>query len=101
MMEPVVPPVAVEAFDTPDDDGGSITLTWPKNARANENTTYLITIAESGSGPFRVAAEVAAAGNFMAEQPGLFGHGDELKDFHYVHIEEFAGAKGKQPIDCL
>lgn len=99
MMEPVVPPVAVEAFDTPDDDGGSITLTWPKDARANENTTYLITIAESGSGPFRVAAEVAAAGNFMAEQPGLFGHGDELKDFHYVHIEEFAGAKGKQPIE--
>ncbi|MBT4977562.1 MAG: hypothetical protein HOM86_09490, partial [Gemmatimonadetes bacterium] len=32
MMEPVVPPVAVEAFDTPDDDGGSITLTWPKDA---------------------------------------------------------------------
>ena len=99
MMESVVPPVVVEAFDTPDDAGGSITLTWPKDPRANENTIYQIAVAESPNGPFRVVTEVAAVGNFMAEQPGLFGHGDELVNFHYAHIEEFAGAAGKQPLE--
>ena len=82
MMEPVVPPVAVDAFDTPDDDGGSITLIWPKDARANENTTYLITIAESGSGPFRVAAEVSAAGPARPRtvDPGLGHSGSGFRD---------------------
>ena len=99
MMQPAVPPAVVEAFDTPNDDGGSITLTWPKDSRANENTKYQIAVAESPNGPFRVAAEVSAAGHFMSEQPALFGHGEGLADFHYVHIEEFAGATGKQPLE--
>ncbi|MEE3260090.1 MAG: DUF6754 domain-containing protein [Candidatus Latescibacterota bacterium] len=99
MMEPVAPPTAVEAFDTPNDGGGSITLTWPKDPRANENTTYQITIAESPNGPFRVATEVAAAGNLMSSAPGLFGHGEELGNFHFVHVEQFAGAGGKTPLE--
>jgi hypothetical protein len=98
LLEPVAPPTVVEAFDTPNDDGGSITLTWPKDPRANENTTYQITIAESPNGPFRVATEVAAAGNLMSAAPGLFGHGEELGNFHFVHVEQFAGAGGKTPL---
>jgi hypothetical protein len=99
LLEPVQPPTAVEAFDTPNDAGGSITLTWPRDPRAHENTIYQITVAESGNGPFRVVAEVAAAGNSMAEAPALFGHGDELADFHYVNVEEFAGPGGKVALE--
>ena len=99
MMEPVASPTAVEAFDTPNDAGGSITLTWPKDPRASEHTTYQITIADSPSGPFRVAAEVPAAANLMSAAPELFGYGDELDNFHYVHIEEFAGAGEKTRLE--
>ena len=99
MMEPVAPPTAVEAFDTPNDAGGSITLTWPKDPRASEHTTYQIAIADSPSGPFRVAAEVSAVGSLMSAAPGLFGYGDELDNFHYVHIEEFAGAGEKTRLE--
>ena len=99
MMEPVASPTAVEAFDTPNDAGGSITLTWPKDPRASEHTTYQITIADSPSGPFRGAAEVSAAANLMSAAPELFGYGDELDNFHYVHIEEFAGAGEKTRLE--
>ena len=99
LLEPVQPPTAVEAFDTPNDAGGSITLTWPRDPRAHENTVYQITIAESGNGPFRVVTEVAAAGNSMAEAPALFGYGDEPADFHYVNVEEFAGPGGKVALE--
>ena len=99
LLEPVQPPTAVEAFDTPNDAGGSITLTWPRDPRAHENAVYQITIAESGNGPFRVVTEVAAAGNSMAEAPALFGYGDEPADFHYVNVEEFAGPGGKVALE--
>ena len=93
------PPIEVQAFDTPNDDGGSITLTWPRDRQISENAIYQVAIAASPNGPFRVAAEVAATENLMAEAPALFGHGDELANRHYVNVEEFAGAGGKTPLE--
>lgn len=92
-------PIEVQAFDTPNDDGGSITLTWPRDRQISENAIYQVAIADSPNGPFRVAAEVAATENLMAEAPALFGHGDELANRHYVNVEEFAGAGGKTPLE--
>lgn len=93
------PPIEVQAFDTPNDDGGSITLTWPRDRQISENAIYQVAIADSPNGPFRVAAEVAATENLMAEAPALFGHGDELANRHYVNVEEFAGAGGKTSLE--
>ena len=93
------PPIEVQAFDTPNDDGGSITLTWPRDRQISENAIYQVAIADSPNGPFRVTAEVAATENLMAEAPALFGHGDELANRHYVNVEEFAGAGGKTPLE--
>lgn len=93
------PPIEVQAFDTPNDDGGSITLTWPRDRQISENAIYQVAIADSPNGPFRVAAEVVATENLMAEAPALFGHGDELANRHYVNVEEFAGAGGKTPLE--
>lgn len=93
------PPIEVQAFDTPNDDGGSITLTWPRDRQISENAIYQVAIADSPNGPFRVTAEVAATENLMVEAPALFGHGDELANRHYVNVEEFAGAGGKTPLE--
>ena len=93
------PPIEVQAFDTPNDDGGSITLTWARDRQISENAVYQVAIAASPSGPFRVAAEVAATENLMSEAPALFGHGDELENYHFVNVEEFAGAGGKTPLE--
>lgn len=93
------PPIEVQAFDTPNDDGGSITLTWARDRQISENAVYQVAIAAAPSGPFRVAAEVAATENLMSEAPALFGHGDELENYHFVNVEEFAGAGGKTPLE--
>ena len=93
------PPIEVQAFDTPNDDGGSITLTWPRDRQISENAMYQVAIAEAPGGPFRVAAEIAATENLMSEAPALFGHGDELENYHYINVEEFAGAGGKTPLE--
>lgn len=93
------PPIEVQAFDTPNDDGGSITLTWSRDRQISEHAVYQVAIADSPRGPFRVAAEVAASGNLMSAAPALFGHGAELENYHYVNIEEFAGAGGKTPLE--
>ena len=93
------PPIEVQAFDTPNDDGGSITLTWPRDRQISESAMYQVAIADSPSGPFRVVDEVAATGNLMSGAPALFGHGADLENYHYVNVEEFAGAGGKTPLE--
>ena len=93
------PPIEVQAFDTPNDDGGSITLTWPRDSQISENAMYQVAIADSPSGPFRVVAEVAATKNLMSEAPALFGRGADLENHHYVNVEDFAGAGGKTPLE--
>ena len=99
LLAPPVPPIEVQAFDTPNDDGGSITLTWPRDRQVSENAIYQVAIADAPSGPFRVAVEVAATENLMSEAPALFGHGADLENRHYVNVEEFAGAGGKTPLE--
>ncbi len=94
-----MPPIEVRAFDTPNDDGGSITLTWSRDSQISENAMYQVAIADSPSGPFRVVAEVATTGNLMSEAPALFGHGADRENYHYVNVEEFAGADGKTPLE--
>ncbi len=63
----VLAPAAVtnfRAFDTPNDDGGSITLTWTKSADdgggANSLTAYLILRRQGESGNFQRIAELPA-----------------------------------------
>ncbi|MCE2449360.1 MAG: hypothetical protein J4F35_13530 [Candidatus Latescibacteria bacterium] len=41
------PPIEVQAFDTPNDDGGSITLTWPRDRQISESAMYQVAIADS------------------------------------------------------
>jgi hypothetical protein len=53
-------PASVEAFDTPDDAGGSITLRWPRVA-GEEGVVYQVSVALAPEGPFYPAAELRAA----------------------------------------
>ena len=53
-------PAAVEAFDTPDDAGGSITVRWPRIAD-EEGVVYQVAVALAPEGPFYPVAEVNPA----------------------------------------
>ena len=92
-----VPVPEVEAFDTPDDAGGSITVTWPRSETAPPGTVYRVYVAETARGPFRLAAEVDAAGSFGSEDPAVFGYAEENARFHFAHVTSYAGDSDAAP----
>ena len=85
-------PTGVEAFDTPNDDGGSIMVTWPRLEAAPAGTLYEIHLSETADGPFHLAAEIDAAGNLMTDDPATFGHGDDNARFHFANVSDFTPA---------
>ena len=85
----VAAPIEIKAFDTPNDAGGSITVTWPRSDDVPAGTTYRVYIGESSKGPFHYAADVDPGGSFMSEDPAAFGRAAENENFHYVHVKEY------------
>ena len=82
-------PPAIEVMDTPNDAGGSITMTWPKSEEIPPGTVYRIYIAEDRGGPFHPADEIDPAGSLMSDDPASFGHADANDHFHYTHVKSY------------
>ena len=80
----------VDAFDTPDDAGGSITVTWPRADAATPGTVYLVYVAAAAKGPFHLATEVDASGSLQTDDPAVFGYGEDNARSHYAHVESYA-----------
>ena len=83
-----------EAFDTPNDAGNSITLTWARPRSIPEGGVYKAYIAESREGPYYPVSEIAGGTNLQSEEPETFGYGDAAWDAHFIHIAEYAGGEG-------
>ncbi len=81
----------VEAFDTPDDAGGSVTVIWPPADQAPTGTVYRVYIAESAKGPFHLATEVQAGTSFKTDDPAVFGYAQDNSNYHYAHVDSYAG----------
>ena len=88
-VEALSPPADLQAFDTPDDAGASVTLTWARGADAPPGTVYLVWVATGPEGPFYPAAEVSATGNLMSDDRSAFGFDDGNGERQYVHVQEF------------
>ena len=83
-----VAPPRFEAFDTPNDGGGSITVTWPA-AAVPEGTSYQLYLAESPKGPFHLATSVAAGQSLQSEDPAAFGFGSETANHQFAHVTQY------------
>ncbi len=84
-------PTGVKAEDTPNDSGGSITVTWDL-AELSEGIKYVkykysIDISESENGPFHSAKYDAA--NLQSSDPGTFGHGEETFHKFFARISKY------------
>ncbi len=82
-------PPPFEAFDTPNDGGKSITVTWPLDEAAPRDAVYNIYVAELATGPFHLAASVPAAGGLQSEDRSVFGFGPETSRHQFAHIEKY------------
>jgi hypothetical protein len=81
-------PTQIQTMDTPNDAGGSITLTWNR-ADLPPKSVYKIAIGESPNGPFYLATELPTTANLMSDDPATFGHGDETAQTHFFNITEY------------
>jgi len=91
------PPRQIDAFDTPNDAGGSITVTWPRWEGAPEGTGYRLYIAESSGGPFHLATG-ASPPALMSEDPALFGYGEENENYHFLQVAKYETEESEDPI---
>ncbi|MFH1567204.1 MAG: DUF6754 domain-containing protein [Gemmatimonadota bacterium] len=90
------PPVQIEAIDTPNDAGGSLTVTWPRWETAPAGITYRVYLAGSATGPFHVAAETAAPALKSAD-PALFGDRAGNDQQHFVNVTGYdPGEEGQE-----
>jgi len=95
-------PAAVEAFDTPNDAGGSITVRWPRAVDEGQ-VTYQVSVATSPEGPFYPAAEVAgqpAAGDPHQVQVIEYAIPEESRTApiednrtYYFHVDAWRGGE--------
>ncbi len=83
-------PTDVRAFDTPDDQGYSITLTWRRIDFLPDSARYRVSVSESVDGPFYDVAELdPKTAPTMAEEPARFGRGEESRNRHFIDIESY------------
>ncbi len=85
-----VPPLSVtevKAYDTPNDAGRSILVTWRIWPGETAETEYLVLIADAKEGPYYEAALVAGKAGLSADKPVYFGFSAENKNYHYAVIE--------------
>lgn len=80
-------PVNVQAMDTPNDGGKSITVTWQR-ADLPPSAVYKIAVGESQEGPFLPVADVKPDESLMSKDPATFGHGAETSQSHFFKITE-------------
>ena len=82
-------PPDFEAFDTPNDGGGSITVTWQLDAAAPGDAVYNVYVAELANGPFHLAASVPAGDGLQSEDPAVFGFGPETARHQFAHVQKY------------
>jgi hypothetical protein len=87
---PVPPPLQieeVEAFDTPNDAGKSILVTWKKWPGEDANTEYVVLAADKEEGPYYEVVAVSGGLSFKSDKEAYFGFADENKEYHCAEIK--------------
>ena len=92
------PPLQIEAFDTPNDAGRSISVTWPIWESAPADTKYRVYVAEDAAGPFHLADEVAIPG-LMSAEPDRFGFAEENDRRNVLHVKTYTPAGSEEAIE--
>jgi len=83
------PPEDVQAFDEPNDNGGSVFLTWSKMPYEGEGVEYVVSVAESAEGPFVEAARLPATEGYASDQRWPFWTWKKSSDVHLARVDRY------------
>ncbi|MFH1230506.1 MAG: DUF6754 domain-containing protein [Planctomycetota bacterium] len=80
------PPQEFTAFDTPNDAGKSISLTWRVSENDREGVYYIISVALAPDGPWKEVEKVLSTIGFKSDAPQYFGLNDSNKLWHFYEV---------------
>ncbi|MBI4712758.1 MAG: hypothetical protein HY762_05595 [Planctomycetes bacterium] len=85
----LTPPQEFRAFDTPNDDGKSLSLTWKVSLENDrEGVYYVISAAASADGPWYQIDKTLSTIGYKSDFPQYFGFGDDNKLWHFYEASK-------------
>lgn len=83
----LIPPSEFKAFDTPNDAGDSISLTWSASPSDAPGVFYVVYIDKDKNGAFtEEAIRIKANSSYRTSVPEIYGDKKGNGDYHYVQI---------------
>ncbi len=83
----LMPPAEFQAFDTPNDAGDSISLTWSTSPSDAPDVFYVVYIDKDKDGAFTVeAARILSNSGYRTGVPEIYGYKKGNGDYHYVQV---------------
>ncbi len=83
----LTPPTEFQAFDTPNDAGDSISLTWSTSPSDAPDVFYVVYIDKEKDGAFTVeAARIPSNSGYRTGVPEIYGYKKGNGDYHYVQV---------------
>lgn len=79
------------AFDTPNDAGKSISLTWRVSPNDREGVYYIIYASQKEDGPFTEIDKIISAINFKSDAPQYFGLSENNNKYHFYEATRIPG----------
>ena len=87
--------MALEAFDTPGDAGGSVVLRWQALPAETAEASYQVLHGQQPDGPFSPLVEFAATSHYETELAGPWWvWGSPRPDWHRLEVELDSGRRG-------
>lgn len=94
----VAPPREVRAFDTPNDGGKSLTVTWAKADGEDKDLRYRVLIQEPGAGEPKVVAELPSDSHYVRDTKAPWWTRPAPKDAHQFTIKNGKGVELKDGV---
>src|SRR3972149_736976 len=83
----LIPPAEFKAFDTPNDAGETISLTWSASPNDSPDAFYVIYIDKDKNGAFeKEAIRTKSNTSYRPSAPEMYGYKKKNSDYHYVQI---------------
>ncbi|NUO07417.1 MAG: hypothetical protein HUU08_01870 [Candidatus Brocadia sp.] len=83
----LIPPTEFRAFDTPNDDGETISLTWSTSPNDAPDVFYVIYIDKDKNGAFeKEAIRIKSNTSYRTSVPEIYGYKKGNGNYHYVQI---------------
>jgi hypothetical protein len=79
-------PQEFTAFDTPNDDGKSISLTWRVSENDREGVYYIVSAALKPEGPWKELERLISTAWSKSDYPQYFGLNESNKEWHFYEV---------------